>query len=248
MFRFLLSRRWLGLGVFVAFMAIASWFLGNWQLDRWEARKASNERAAVQMEKEAVPLDSITSKNGTISSERQWTNVSLSGSFRVHDDVVVRYIKRDSLPGVEIVTPFDTTDGKTVLVHRGWLHTKNTGDRPDNIPAAPSGEVTISGWWLPDAVGNRGTVIEDDSVRAIDSKMWSKRLGTEAVPGYLAMQEPATDGLIPKDPPELGNGPHFFYAIQWFFFGLLAIFGGFWFVRAELIEQRKDQASVTKSK
>lgn len=248
MFRFLFSRRWLGLGLFVAFMAIASWFLGNWQLDRWEARKASNERAAVQLEKAPVPLSTIETKNGAISTTNQWTNVELQGSFRSDVDVVVRYIKRDTRPGVEIITPFDTTDGQTVLVHRGWMQTENTGARPDNIPPAPEGEMTISGWWQPDGVGNRGTTIDDDSVRAIDSTKWTERLGTKAVPGYVAMQEPVIDGLIPKDPPELGNGPHFFYAIQWFFFGLLAIFGGFWFVRAELIEQREGQAKVTKSK
>ncbi len=25
--------------------------------------------------------------------------------------------------------------------------------------------------------------------------------------------------------PELGNGPHFFYGLQWWFFGVLAVFG-----------------------
>ena len=28
--------------------------------------------------------------------------------------------------------------------------------------------------------------------------------------------------------PDLGNGPHFFYGLQWWFFGLLAVFGFFY--------------------
>ncbi len=31
--------------------------------------------------------------------------------------------------------------------------------------------------------------------------------------------------LVPADPPDLSNGPHFFYALQWWSFGLLAMFG-----------------------
>lgn len=248
MFRFLLARRWLGLGLFVLFMSVSSWYLGNWQLDRWENRKDSNERAAVQLAKEPEPLASIMSADGSIAKTSEWTNIEVSGAFRSDTDVVVRYIKRNSSPGVEIVTPFDTDDGQTILVDRGWMMTPNTGERPENIPPAPAGQMTIEGWWLPGASGSsKATTPQDDSIRAIDSSTWTKRLGNEAVPGYLALQEPEIDGLAPKEPPELGNGPHFFYAIQWFFFGLLAIFGGFWFVRTELKDQREAQAKLTKS-
>lgn len=232
----------------MAFMAVSSWFLGNWQLDRWEARKASNERAEIQLAKDPEPFSRIRSQDGSIATSHQWANVELTGNFRSDTDVVVRYIKRNSSPGVEIVTPFDTNDGETVLINRGWMATANTGARPDNIPAAPSGEITVSGWWQPDASGDgRATVPEDMSIRAINSSSWTTLLGHDAAPGYIAMQQPTTNGLDPKDPPELGNGPHFFYAIQWFFFGLLALFGGFWFVRTELREQREHQAKLTKS-
>ena len=36
--------------------------------------------------------------------------------------------------------------------------------------------------------------------------------------------KPAT-AAEPADPPDLSNGPHFFYALQWWFFGILALFG-----------------------
>ena len=31
--------------------------------------------------------------------------------------------------------------------------------------------------------------------------------------------------LVRAELPDLGNGPHFFYGLQWWFFGLLAVFG-----------------------
>ncbi len=35
----------------------------------------------------------------------------------------------------------------------------------------------------------------------------------------------AEQPLAPAELPELDNGPHFFYGLQWWFFGVLALFG-----------------------
>ena len=39
---------------------------------------------------------------------------------------------------------------------------------------------------------------------------------------------PRRPPLEPAELPELNNGPHFFYGLQWWFFGVLAIFGFFY--------------------
>ena len=39
--------------------------------------------------------------------------------------------------------------------------------------------------------------------------------------------EPATP-LMKAELPDLSNGPHFFYGLQWWFFGVLAVFGFFY--------------------
>ena len=42
----------------------------------------------------------------------------------------------------------------------------------------------------------------------------------------LTSQAPkATDGLGAPELPEIDDGPHFFYGLQWWFFGVLAVFG-----------------------
>ena len=42
----------------------------------------------------------------------------------------------------------------------------------------------------------------------------------------LASEDPAPRApLVKAELPDLGNGPHFFYGLQWWFFGLLAVFG-----------------------
>ena len=42
----------------------------------------------------------------------------------------------------------------------------------------------------------------------------------------LRSEDPEPDtALEPVELPELNNGPHFFYGLQWWFFGVLAVFG-----------------------
>ena len=42
----------------------------------------------------------------------------------------------------------------------------------------------------------------------------------------LASETPGpAEPLTPAELPDLGEGPHFFYGLQWWFFGLLAVFG-----------------------
>ena len=42
--------------------------------------------------------------------------------------------------------------------------------------------------------------------------------------------------------PDLGNGPHFFYGLQWWFFGLLAVFGFGYLAWDERRRMRRGQA------
>jgi hypothetical protein len=47
---------------------------------------------------------------------------------------------------------------------------------------------------------------------------------------------------VPAEQPDLGNGPHFFYGLQWWFFGLLAVFGFFYLAYDE---RKKLRAGAT---
>jgi hypothetical protein len=67
--------------------------------------------------------------------------------------------------------------------------------------------------------------------------------------------EPATK-LEPVELPELNNGPHFFYGLQWWFFGVLAVFGFFYLLwdewrngpRAERAEGSKPKPPKKRSR
>ena len=67
--------------------------------------------------------------------------------------------------------------------------------------------------------------------------------------GFLDLREQTggTDGLRLEPVPDLGGGPHFFYGLQWWFFGGLAVLGFVWFARLEAKDRREAQASETSS-
>ena len=53
------------------------------------------------------------------------------------------------------------------------------------------------------------------------------------------MTPPATDGLVPVDPPELTEGNHFSYALQWFSFAIIAGVGLVVLIRSDLRDRRR---------
>lgn len=247
MYRFLLGRRWIGLGIFVVFMVVACWYLASWQYDRWEQRKANNARAVAHMALDPVPIDDIIDADGKIGKTAEWTQVELHGQFRQDTNIVVRFVRMNSQAGVQVVTPFELDDGRFVLVNRGWFQTTVPNPPASDLPAPPSGEVTVVGWWHPDSDAKKeATDPIGGSVRAIDSRRWQSTIGEEPINGWVSWREPGQDGLEIEPPPDLGDGPHLFYSIQWVIFGIMAVGGGLWFVRLE-VRDRRAQANDTKS-
>ena len=244
MYRFLVSPRWIGLAVFTVVMTLLFIWLGGWQADRYEQRKDSNALIRSNYTAEPVPIEEALADGWTEDSA--WKTVNATGTFDPENEVTVRFAQRDSQPGVEIVTAFRLASGDLVLVNRGWVKSDNTGAAPDDIPPAPTGTMTITGWLQPDSSADAtATTPTDGQVRAIDSKQWTKTLGEEPLPGYVAMTAPEQTGVELAQQPDLGSGPSLFYSIQWYFFTGLAVFGYFWFVRAEVLERRKKKAAAS---
>ena len=109
------------------------------------------------------------------------------------------------------------------------------------MPAPPAGTVTVTGWLRQDSGADDNAVEPlDGQVRAISSTGMASSVPYDLVSGYLnlrSQEPPAATSLALEPRPELGQGPHFFYALQWWFFGGLAVFGLFWFAWVELKER-----------
>ena len=234
--RFLVSRRWIFFALVVVFLAWVAWRLGEWQFDRLDDRVERN--AIVERNEEAGPVaaEDVLSPGTDPPESLEWRVVEATGTYAVDDTVIVRYRTRDGEAGVDVVVPLELADGTSLLVDRGWYATDNRGATSEDVPEPPAGEVTVTGWVRRDAEGD-STAVADRSTRAVDSTEIGAALDREVLGGWVDLRsespEPATP-LLPAELPELDNGPHFFYGLQWWFFGGLAVFGFFYLVYDEL--------------
>jgi cytochrome oxidase assembly protein ShyY1 len=226
-FRFLLSRRWVLFLLVVLALAWVAWRLGEWQFHRLEDRKERNAVVERNETRSPVPVTEVMGVDRPLTADQEWTRVTATGTYDEEATVVVRYRTRDGASGVDVVVPLELADGTSVLVDRGWFATDNRGTTPDDVPAPPEGEVEVEGWARLDATGDSAEVT-DRSTRAISSAEIGPAIGREVLRGFVDVRsespEPA-EPLAPAQLPELDNGPHFFYGLQWWFFGVLALFG-----------------------
>lgn len=237
MYRFLLSPRWLVFALVALLIAGLSVRLGFWQWHRLEHRHETNARVTKLLKQQPRDIAGFTP-----GPESEWTRVRATGRYLDTATLTVKFTIRAGAPGVDVVTPLRLADGSVVLVDRGWLATDNSGRRPANIPAAPTGLTTVLGWWHPDnQAGSTATVPEDGQVRAISSRALGRFVGHPLVAGFVCLTHqspPPAAALRLAVPPDLGSGPHFFYALQWWFFAALAVVGFIWFARVEEQERR----------
>ncbi len=234
--RFLVSRRWIAFALVVVFLAWVAWRLGEWQFHRLDDRRERNAVIERNEEAGAQPIADVMAAGRDVAPDSEWRIVEATGTYAVDDTVIVRYRTRDGEAGVDVVVPLELGDGTSVLVDRGWYATDNRGATTEDVPAPPDGEVTVTGWVRRDAEGD-STEVSEQSTRAVDSDEIGEALDREVLGGWIDLRsespEPA-EALRPVELPELDNGPHFFYGLQWWFFGALAVFGFFFLVYDEM--------------
>ncbi|MEO9323790.1 SURF1 family protein [Nocardioides sp. C4-1] len=231
-YRFLLSRRWLLFGVVVILLSTFAWWLGEWQFGRLDEKKSSNSVVRTNENLPPAPVAEVLSPDQDVDPADEWRRVEATGTYDVDHTVVVRYRSNDDgAPGVQVVVPLVTDEGLSLAVDRGFLATDARSLAGIEVPPAPTGEVTVVGWVRVDGTGASTAVdLEPDglSTRAISSDRIAQAVGRPFYDGFVDVEtengEPAS-GLAAHDLPDLGNGPHFFYGLQWWFFGVLALFG-----------------------
>ncbi|GAB3245836.1 SURF1 family protein [Alteromonas gracilis] len=225
--RFLLSRRWLLFAVAVGLLTWLAIALGQWQFGRLEDRQDSNVVLERNLTASPLPVADVMRPGEQPAVDDEWRRVTVRGTWADEDSIVVRYRTRDGASGIDVVTPLRTDDGTAVLVDRGWMRTANSGAQRPDLPKATPGRVTVTGWVRRDATG-AATTVEDASTRAISSVEIGRTLDYPVVGGFLDLWEQVpetTDDLERIELPEISEGPHFFYGLQWWFFGALAVFG-----------------------
>ncbi|WP_063828550.1 SURF1 family protein [Actinopolymorpha alba] len=228
MYRFLLRPRWIALMVAVVVLVTTFVLLARWQLQRLDERRALNAVITTNDGAPSRPVGTILAPDRPARSQDQWRQLSARGTYDAEHQILVRYRPLEGEPGYNVLTPLVTTDGNTILVNRGWIPSSGSVRAPAS-PAPPSGDVTITGRVRQSehADPGRGRP-ERGQVRFIDVPQIAGTLPYPVLGGYLELVEPvptAAGAPRPLPAPELSEGPHLAYALQWYLFAAVAVGG-----------------------
>jgi surfeit locus 1 family protein len=176
----------------------------------------------------------ITAPNLTLASavsdpiKNEWRTVSTTGSFDASQTILLRNRYFEGKYGFEFLTLFETSNGQKFWVDRGWLVAGKDALTAPLIPATPTGEVEIYGRLRLDTSLPRGSffALPANGIGLISK--WNAQNEVVTQGFYLDLLNGSTAELTPSvaaQLPELSDGPHMAYALQWVFFAGLVGYG-----------------------
>ncbi|MEM8618970.1 MAG: SURF1 family protein [Actinomycetota bacterium] len=239
-YRFLLQPRWIAFHLVVIFGVVLMINLGFWQLDRLDQRQSFNASVEARSDEPVVPLDELLAAPNFDPDAAQWRIVTATGTW-IDDQVVVFNRTQGGRAGDNVVTALATDDGEIVLVNRGFI------PLTVDVPEPPQGTVSITGRVRTTQERQTGQLTDAadgplTETRRIEIARLAPQFGGSLAPVYLDLIEssPAvTDGdPAPVPPPELDDGPHLSYAMQWFIFAVCVLIGWVLAVRRSIKTRR----------
>lgn len=211
--------RWILATLIATSVVVAFVALGFWQLRRLEERRESNEMITAALAENPVPLDELLA--GAADDEVEHRRVSIDGTYETQAAMLLAPRTRDGRAGAHVLMPLKTGTG-AVVVDRGWVPAEESSPLE-----TPQGVVEVVGRVRPGEASGRFNT-ETDTVTRVDLELLAAEAGLELAPVYVELetQAPAQAASLPAPatPPDLGEGNHLLYALQWFLFaGVVAV-------------------------
>ena len=206
--------------------------LGVWQLSRLGERRKFNASLVARADTKPIDLDALPTDTGTA----HFTRVKLAGAYDYDHEITLTNRTRNGSPGVNIVTPLKTEGDTAVLVNRGWVYA------PDGMT------VDLQRWREPPTLTGEGFVenfrsgkgkakssTHQNAYRWLDTGTIAQAFPYPIKP-YLVVLIDDSSGTRENVPPRvsvppLDEGSHKNYAIQWFSFAAISIFGTILYLR-----------------
>lgn len=214
----------------------------QWQFHRGVARHDRNAQITSHIDLPVAPLESV-SKN---PQKNEWQRVSVTGSFDADRQILLRNRYFEGKYGFEILTAFSSTDGEKFWVDRGWIQAGATATEQPEIPNLPTGEVTIVGRIRLDTslphgnffaipTGKHSGLISEANAQSSNAELG---IQSDFYLDLLSGNRQELNPAVPAEVPELSDGPHFAYALQWVIFAGLVIYGRI-LIRREVLSREE---------
>jgi len=241
MYRFLLRPKWIVLHVVVLALAVTMVNLALWQLRRLNERTAFNREVRTQLAMAPEPIGNVLT-DGSQGEGIEWRQVKVTGTYEPAGQVLIRDRSLNATAGFNVVTPLRLEDGRFLAVTRGWV--------PGDIaaaPPAPTGTVSLTGRLRATQVRRHSWEKQDpadgvlEKMNRVDIARLDHQVEGDALPMYVDVvgSNPVDESVAAIPAPELSNGSHLSYTVQWFLFALAALAGWVLVVRRHIAGERK---------
>ena len=209
--------------VAISLVLLCLW-AAQWQYQRGVDRHARNVLIAEQSQLPPIEFQNLL---GDIA-DYEWRKISLKGSFDDKNQILLRNRYHDGMYGFEQLTLF-VFDERKIWVDRGWVKAGSDATVPPQLQPTNQGLISIDGRLRLDSSLPRGKffAVANDSERNLVSQLDARR-GIQTEKFYIDLISASDASMNPDVPvelPELSDGPHMAYALQWLFFAGLVIYG-----------------------
>ena len=221
--RRLLRPSWIISHIFVVALLVSTVNLGFWQLRRFDERKANNAQIMETTGRESVAVNNLSIDR--LDKTQSYTPATARGTFDEDRQVYLINRSRDGVPGVEVINSFtlETDPVSYVVVNRGYLPRKVFNEGESEIWKPSSKVLEIEGFIMIPFLDGK---LQGDEINRIDIDLLSDEWGVSLLPIYLQQnQQTSNDWPVQMKPPELTEGSHLSYAVQWFIFTLIGLVG-----------------------
>lgn len=253
MFRFLLTPKWIATTLVCILVLPGFQALSVWQWHRLDARHIYNNEILSKISQPPVVLSDLLVDNSEppiAKSNSEWRVIEATGTWLPQDQVLVRKKSLESDLGLWVITPLQLPDGTVIMVNRGWTPAANSAVDSPTLAQIPSGEVEVLGR-VREVRPRDGVAPADLPLGQVDQIIPTEINSSGNTIGniYLEMTasrpESRTSEIRELPAPEITEGPHRSYAVQWILFAIMTVIGWVILVRNEVKVQRANQDSVS---
>jgi cytochrome oxidase assembly protein ShyY1 len=198
----------------------------QWQFNRGLDRQARNDAIEENTARPAQPLAALASD----IPAHEWQTTTITGTFDTTQQILLRNRYFEGVYGFQLLTRFESADGKSFWVDCGWVKAGPNALTPPVIPELPVDQVAIEGRLRLDSSLPRGAffALPSEGSGGLISQANAQSQSQVSEKFYIDLlrgNQPELTPAVPAELPELSDGPHMAYALQWVFFSGLVVYG-----------------------
>ena len=198
------------------FFFVLTLWLGNWQSERADTKRALQARYDAALEAAAIPVGGTLLDRDSVLYRR----VEVKGTFDDAQTILLDNRVYNGVAGYHVLTPLKIQGSQlAILVNRGWVAAGRSRDQLPETPA-PQGVIKLAGM-ATDPHSRYVELMQSTSQgrvwQNLDFERFAANYGARLQPVLLLQTNRTEDGLVRDWPrPDTGVSMHVGYAFQWY--------------------------------